>query len=205
MRPSSIDRLDPEIREAIGRLREGGRTLDEILAHLRALEVSVSRSALGRHVRGLEKAGERLRRTRAIAEALVPRLGDGGENRVARLNIELMHGAINGIVMRAAEAEEAEGGGAGEDGEDRPAPTMEAKEAMELSKGLLALAQAQKIDAEFLAKVEERAAARAREAAAKEVERVGKERGIGRDTLDAIKAGIFGVKAAAPAVAGRPA
>ena len=62
-RPSSISRLPPEIREAIGALRQDGRTIDEILAKLRELApaAEVSRSALGRHVQVLDRIGEQLR------------------------------------------------------------------------------------------------------------------------------------------------
>ena len=38
-RPSKIDRLPQELRDAIGDLRRQGRTIDEILAHLRSLGV----------------------------------------------------------------------------------------------------------------------------------------------------------------------
>lgn len=46
-RPSSVDRLPAEMRDAIGRLRDAGHTIDEIMAHLADMESMVSRSALG--------------------------------------------------------------------------------------------------------------------------------------------------------------
>ena len=53
-RRSTIKRLPKAIQERIGELREAGRTIDEILAKLAELDVEVSRSALGRHVKALE-------------------------------------------------------------------------------------------------------------------------------------------------------
>jgi hypothetical protein len=94
-RPSKVDRLPTEIREAIGRLRETGHTIDEILVHLRTLGVDdVSRSGLGRHVQDLDAIGERIRRSRAVATAMVERYGEEKEGKLARLNIELMHATV---------------------------------------------------------------------------------------------------------------
>ncbi|MGO1078328.1 phage protein Gp27 family protein [Inquilinus sp. CA228] len=94
-RPSKIDRLPGEFREAIGRLREQGHTIDEILAHLRSLGVdTISRTGLGEHVQKLDAIGERIRQSRAMARELVERYGEAGEDRLARLNIELLHDLV---------------------------------------------------------------------------------------------------------------
>ena len=55
-RKSSITRLEPEIRDFIGKLRDQGRTLDEIMKELRKLDLDEypSRSALGRHTKQLD-------------------------------------------------------------------------------------------------------------------------------------------------------
>ena len=50
-RPSTVDRLPIEARLAIKQLRAAGGTLDEIMAKLGEIGVTVSRSALGRHVK----------------------------------------------------------------------------------------------------------------------------------------------------------
>jgi hypothetical protein len=70
---STVSRLPAEVRELIGRLRRDGRTIDEILAKLHELDVSISRSALARHTRKLDAIGAQLHHSRAIAEALVAR------------------------------------------------------------------------------------------------------------------------------------
>lgn len=93
-RSSSIDRQPPEIQELISKLRFQGRTIDEILAQLKALDVEVARSSLGRHVKSLASASERMRHSRNMATALVERFGSEPDNKLARLNLELMHGAM---------------------------------------------------------------------------------------------------------------
>jgi DNA-binding transcriptional ArsR family regulator len=53
---STIRRLPAELREMIARLRQNGLTIDEIMAKLHELDVGVSRSALGRHIKLLDEA-----------------------------------------------------------------------------------------------------------------------------------------------------
>ena len=53
-----MKRLPEKVREEIGRLREKGRTLDEILAYLKTLGAEVSRSALGRYTKNVDAIAE---------------------------------------------------------------------------------------------------------------------------------------------------
>ena len=137
-KPSSIDRLPEEIRAEVGRLRLQGRTIDEILAHLKALDVEISRSALGRHVKRLATLQERIRQSREMSTALVAQFGDQPDNKLQRLNLELM----NGIILQAITATEED-----EDGEPRPV-TFNPQEAKYLAEALSKLASAEKTDAE---------------------------------------------------------
>jgi DNA-binding transcriptional ArsR family regulator len=180
--PSSIDRQPPEIRELIGALRKQGRTIDEIMQKLGELSVDVSRSAVGRHVKGLAEVGERMRRSRDMAEALVARFGDEPDNRVARLNFELMHGLVFETLTAAAGSEE------GEDGEP---VTLGPQQVKFLTEALKNLASAQKADSERTMKVR---AEMAREAA-QAVDKVAKREGLSRPTIDMIKAEILGIAA----------
>lgn len=190
-RPSSVDRLPEEVRVEIGRLRGMGWTIDQILEHLRGLlDQAPSRSALGRHIQGLDALGERMRRSRHVAEALVRELGDAPESRTARLNIELLHSAILDLHMRAADGEE------GSDPEGLAALAGNPEGAMMLAKALDHLTRASRANVEFVAKAEARAAERAKRDAAKAVESVARAKGLSPETLAAIKEGIFGVKAA---------
>ncbi|MCA3349639.1 MAG: DUF3486 family protein [Roseomonas sp.] len=185
-RPSTIARLPGEIREAIGRLRDQGRTLDEILTHLQGMEVTVSRSALGRHVQQMDKVGERLRRSRAISEALVRQLGDAPESQTARLNIEMMHSFLFDFLASAEE-------GAEEGSEAALAHVRDPKSVALMAEAVQRLTTASRQNAEFVARVEDRAAAKAKAGAARAAEAVAREKGLSADTVRAIKASILGV------------
>jgi hypothetical protein len=185
-RPSTIARLPSEIREAIGRLRDQGRTLDEILTHLQGMEVTVSRSALGRHVQQMDKVGERLRRSRAISEALVRQLGDAPESQTARLNIEMMHSFLFDFLASAEE-------GAEEGSEAALAHVRDPKSVALMAEAVQRLTTASRQNVEFVARVEDRAAAKAKAGAARAAEAVAREKGLSADTVRAIKASILGV------------
>lgn len=192
-RPSSIDALDTKIQAEIGRLRMQGCTIDEIVAHLGTMHgATVSRSALGRHVKGLERVAEQIRRSREVATALVQQLGDAPESETARLNIEIMHSAILDLKMRSADGEKVDEGGAA-------ALAGNPEGIMLLSKAIDHLAKAQKSNLDFVAQVEKRVEDRTKRAAVVAVETVTRARGISGETAEAIKAAIFGVKAETPA------
>ena len=191
-RHSSIDKLPAQIREAIGKLRQDGHTIDEILAHLADMQSQVSRSALGRHIKGLDAIGEKMRRSRSVAEALVRELGDAPESRAARLNIELLHNTILDLFMRAADAE---GDPAQIDKSGQAMLDGNPEGAMMLAKALESLSRASKTNVEFLAAAEKRATEKAKAEAVEAVESVAKTQGLTGDTVAAIKASIFGVKA----------
>jgi hypothetical protein len=189
-RPSSIDRLPPEIRAEIGRLRGEGHTIDAILSHLADMRshVAVSRSALGRHIKGLDKIGEKMRQSRTVAEALVRELGDAPESRTARLNIELLHSAVMDLFMKAADGEDVhKAGQAALDGDPEGV--------MMLAKALDHLGRASKSNVEFIALAEKRAAEKAKQESFAAVEDVAKDAGLSGATVEMIKAKIFGVKA----------
>jgi hypothetical protein len=185
-RPSTIARLPGEIREAIGRLRDQGRTLDEILTHLQGMEVTVSRSALGRHVQQMDKVGERLRRSRAISEALVRQLGDAPESKTARLNIEMMHSFLFDFLASAEE-------GAEEGSEAALAHVRDPKSVALMAEAVQRLTTASRNNADYVARLEDRAAAKAKAGAARAAEAVAREKGLSADTVRAIKASILGV------------
>lgn len=136
-KPSSIDRLPEEVRSKIAELRRNGRTLDEILDHLQQLDVEVSRSALGRHVKSLAQIGEQMRRAETMAKFVVERFGEDSDDRLGRANMRILQGAL--LEMLAEDRIDEETG----------APiTLSAKEAKELSLAVQRLVSAQRMDAE---------------------------------------------------------
>jgi arginine repressor len=180
--PSSIDRLPEEVRTLIGRLRVQGRTIDEIMAHLGTMDVEISRSALGRHVKGLAALKERMEHSRNMAAALVDRFGDQTDNRLQRLNLELMHSVVMQTITATQE---------GDDGETSPV-TFSPEDAMFLARSLQSLASAAKTDGDRVIL----ATREAKKEAAQAVDRVAKrDGGLTRETVDTIKREILGIGA----------
>lgn len=177
--PSTIDRLPKELRELIGELRRNGRTIDEILGKLRELDVDVSRSALGRHVAKLADIAERMRHSRAVAEALVSQFGDQPDNKLARVNLELMHGIVMQTIT-AAEIDE-------ETGAAQPI-VFSPEDAMFLARSLQSLASAQKTDTERFLKIEEKT----RKEAAAKATAAAKAKGLTGETVDFIRKAVLG-------------
>lgn len=185
-RPSSIDQLEPEIREEIGRLRGHGHTLDEILAALRELGAEeISRSALGRHVKNMEQIGAKLRHSRNIAEALVRQLGDAPASRSAQLNIELLHSVILDLNLASEEKADADG---------LAALRGNPEGIMLLAKAIDHLTKSSKADIDNQKAIEERVEKRINAKNAVAIKDVAKEKGLSQETVDAIRARILGVK-----------
>lgn len=183
-RPSSIQRLPSEIREAIGRLRDGGHTIDEILEHLGRMEVAVSRSALGRHVQHLDKLGARLRQSRALAEGLVRQLGEQPGDQVARVNIELLHSFLAETLASADDE-------TSEHGEEARAALRNPKGAALFAEAVERLTKASRHNQEFVLKLEQRVKAEAAKSAAA----AGRDQGLTEETVSAITSRILGIAA----------
>lgn len=180
-RPSSIDRLDPEIKDLVGKLRiDFGWTIDEILKKLRELgQGDISRSALGRHVKSIEEVGAELRQSREMALALVGKVGDAPDDRVGDLNIELMQT----MMMRMLTSVDA-------DGDGQPL-VLDPKDQKFLSGAIKDLAGARKIHADTVLKVREEA----RKEAAKKAVDAAKTKGLSADTVDFIRKAVLGSEA----------
>ena len=189
MRPSSIDRMPEEIRAESGRLRAEGRTIDEILAQLRALGAPApSRSALGRHIKGLDRIGEQMRRSRTVAESLVRDLGRAPESQTARLNIELMHSIILDVFLRAADGEAI-------DGEGKAAISGDPEGLMFFAKALDHLGRANTSAIKAIQEAKKEGIEIGKKLAARAVEQAGRAQGLSRETVAAIRSAIFGVQA----------
>lgn len=182
MQASSIDKLDPEIREMIGKLRiDNGWTIDEILAKLRELgngAEKVSRSALGRHVRDLADVAQQMRDTQIYAEALAKEVGSEDEGRMLSVNAQLLQANMFRLMVAEADGEAVQFG---------------PKDAKALSETLRNLAQTRRTEIDVIEKAEKRAAEKARIAAAAAAEEVGKRAGVSPETLAEINRRIMGV------------
>ncbi|WP_215762843.1 DUF3486 family protein [Acetobacter sp. P1H12_c] len=183
-RPSSIDQLEPEIREEIGRLRGGGHTIDEILAALRELGAEdISRSALGRHVKNMEQIGAKLRHSRNIAEALVRQLGDAPASRSAQLNIELLHSVILDLNLASEDA----------DADGLAALKGNPEGIMLLAKAIDHLTKSSKADIENQKAIEERVEARVRKETDGKLKDAMKKQGLSKDVAAQIRKQVLGL------------
>ncbi len=173
-RPSSITRLDPQIRAEIDRLIRAGRyTLDEIVTHLRALGADTSRSSVGRYRKNAEEQMARYREAQAIAKTWIGKLNEDPNGDVGRLLTEMIRTLAFQTVDQLAGTEQI-----------KPASVML------LSKALKDLASADKITVERAARIREQALKEAAEAVSHAV----RKGGLTDETAAAIRAQILGMK-----------
>lgn len=140
-RKSSVQRQAPEVRDEINDRMDGGQTLDEIMVWLRENGVTeISRTALWRWGKQLDRIMAKARRSRMLAEVMVRSVKKTSENRLVQANIQSMHGVLMQLVD-AAENEES--------------VTIDSKDALNLSRSIAALALAEKSNAQKMIMVEE--------------------------------------------------
>ena len=179
-RPSSVDRLDPEIRALIGHLRiDKGWTIDEIRARLVEMgqQDVPSRSALGRHVRGLSDVTADLRQTQIYAEALAKEAGSKNAGQLLDVNAQLLHANMFKLMLAEKDGEGIQLG---------------PKEAKEFSEALRNLALMRKTELDVLEKAEKRASDKATKAAAEKAVTAARSKGLSKDTVDAIRFAVLG-------------
>lgn len=179
--PSTIDRLDPEIRELIAQLRiDKGFTIDEIRAALVKVigeERVPSRSALGRHVRGLAEVSADLRETQIYAEALAREAGSKTGNQLLDMNAQLLQANMFKLMLAEREGE---------------GILLSPKEAKEFSEALRNVALMRKTEQDVIAKAEQRAAEKERLASADKATSAARAKGLSKDTVDAIRRAVLG-------------
>lgn len=179
-RTSSVSRLPVEVREKIALLRDQGRTLDEIMAALNSLDVDVSRSALGRYTKKMDRVAADLRKSRELAQAVARQFGDKEVSQVARTNMELTHTLLMKLMIG---------------GDDQESVVLDAKEAMFIATALEKLTKASKVDFEAqLLAAREQARIEATEKAAEKATEVARKQGLSASIIHDIKTNILGVE-----------
>lgn len=178
--PSTIDKLDQEVRELIGQLRmDHGWTIDEILQRLKDMGQSVSRSALGRHVRTLQDVAAEMRESQAMATALAREVGDADQSRMLDVNVQLLQSNMFKLMLAANE----------EDGEG---VQLGAKDAKAFADALRSIALTRKTDLDLVERAEKRAADKAKLEAADKATTAARSKGLSKDTVDAIRRAVLG-------------
>lgn len=202
-RPSSIDRMDQEIRDEIFRLRFGqGRHIHEIIAHLKAMGAEPpSPTALGRHLKGLSEQmkakmdaelgmlAPAMQFANAFAEAVTSKIEAADGDNKLRATRELMQTQIFRMVIASASA-----------AEDNPdAPVLSVKELFALSRTLQTLAQAERTEDQRIREAVEAALAEQkriadeqRAAAAEAAAQVVKKGGMSAETVELVFKTVLG-------------
>lgn len=176
---SKIDRLSPEIRNAIAEAVERGLTLDQITAHIRSMGVEVSRSGVYRHIKTYATTVDKLRQTREVAAAFASELGAVADDKSGRLLIDLLQGIVFKTLMAATEGDNTEG-------------AFDPKELMMLAAAIKSAQQALTIDTDREQKIRADQDRKAREAAAADVDKVVRQRGLPADVARQLRNAIVG-------------
>lgn len=109
-RKSSIDKLDPRVKELIDELlRDGRHTLDEIKQQISAEYPEAqqpSRSSLGRYSQHIDKIGQRLRESREVAKVWADRLGNEPQGDIGKMVMELLRTLSFDVALEMSEPDE---------------------------------------------------------------------------------------------------
>lgn len=188
-RPSTIDLLPAEIREALHAwLRDPAITQTEATERLNALledvgaEQKVSRHAVNRYDMKMREVGERLRQSRQVAEMWVGKLGAAPQGQLGHLINETLRTLAFELTLKLTDGELNE--------ETMPAVIDQLKQ-LSLSVVRLERAASENIKREEEIRKQERA--RVAEQAAREMEQTAQEAGWSRETVQAAKQRILGL------------
>lgn len=170
--------LSAEDREELNRkIGAGSWTIDELLEWLNALDYEISRSSLGRHTSKINDIGKKLRESREITEALVSELGDSAtQGKQGRLLVEMTRNIVFDLLVKIQDEK----------------LDIDSKDVAMLGKGLAELGRALRLDQDFEERIRTQIEKEVRESAASSVEKIGREKGISQDTIDAIVNGALG-------------
>lgn len=173
-RKSAITRMDPRIREAVDTaIREGRATITDIVAIIRGMGGSASKSSVGRYKLSVEAQMEHYRQAQALAKTWAEQLPENGD--VSQLTRQI----LSVLAFRAAN-DMSEG------------EIIEGQEVSFLARAMKDIAASAKTDIETRAKIR----AEALKAATKAAEQVVAQAGLTDDQWALIRAKFLGVDVA---------
>ena len=178
-RRSTVAALPAELVQACNGLIREGRTIAEILQALQSLGANVSRSAVGRYVKGARDAMEKYRQAQEVAKVWVDKLEAEPGGDVARLLPEMLRVVAWQSLSELGEAQQ----------------PVKAMDVMLLARALKDLAGANKthVDVELqLRRLREQVRAQA-DAAARKVESMTRQAGMSDELVASIRQRILGV------------
>ena len=171
-RKSSIQRLDPRVKEAVdAAIREGRATIDELVALIAQHGGSASRSAVGRYVRSAEQQMARYREAQEVARTWIGRIEADPAGDVGRLLSEM----LRTVALQQIDSIE--------DGSATP------KDTALLARAIHSLASADKVSVERALRLRREAAT----AAAAAADQVARREGLQPSTVQELRRAILGV------------
>ncbi|HHH12944.1 MAG TPA: DUF3486 family protein [Thiolapillus brandeum] len=187
-RPSTIDRLPPDVLEKLQELLrdprvtqlEATRRINAILEEDGRPE-RLSKSSVNRYAQRMERVGERLRQSREVAEMWIARLGAQPQGQLGHLVNEILRTFAFDLSLQLQD------GLAALDEETMPAAVKMVKE---LSIAIHRLEQAAGENVKREAEIREQARREAAEAA----EKVARQGGLSADSVQEIRRAILGVR-----------
>lgn len=183
---STIELLEPVLRQAIDGLLRKGKTLDQILDHLAELgaEDAVSRSALGRYAKRTKKNWERFQEAQKVAGVWIKKLDEDPHGDVGKLVAEMLKTVSFVTIDQMLENDK------DEDGNDQAPATPQ--EIMFLAKAIKDLETAGATSLKRELAVREEIERQAKKVAT-QTEKTLKEQGLSDDTVQLIKSNILGI------------
>lgn len=175
---SKIARLPEELRAQIHRMVESGLSVDEIKEHLNKLSVDVGRSAVGEYARKHREAIQAMRDAAEIARAIGQSFQDLPEDRVPRLNSQILHTLINKVLLAEVKGESVE---------------IKAQDVHFLARALKDTNSAVVIDVDHKMKLRAQAKEEERQEAARRVVDAGRLKGWSAEFVQGARAAILGV------------
>jgi len=176
---STIQQLPEDIKLELDKLIKDGRyTIDQLVEYLQDQGAPVSRSAVGRHKKKMDRALERLRQSGEVTKVLVKELGDKTEGEMSSAMREILRSMVFDFMMEGEK--------------------VEPKQFMFIAKTLKDIEQTAQISTKREREVREEMKQIARDQAqeaAKEVDKITKQAGLSGEFADEIRRQILGVGA----------
>lgn len=173
---SSIQLLPGDVFEEVNRLYRENATIEQIIDRVAEMGETISRSAMGRYTKNLNRLNERIAAGRDMANAIMEKFGEAPENKQADMNIHLLQAILTEIAIAA-------------DNPDGDGVKLKPLDAMLLAKALDHMAKAKKTDIETTRKIREEAV----KDAAKAATTTAKKKGLSKEAVDEINASIMGI------------
>lgn len=179
---SSIKKLPKEVQQRLQDLYEADATLDDIhdalvdfLEQMDGDWQPPSRSAIHRDRRNYEATAAKMREAREMAQAVATEIGEIPEDKTGQLLVDMLRTLIFKVLQSKVEGED---------------PDVSPQDFMFLGRTLRDVASASQITTRQAKEIRNETASEA----AKRAEKTAAERGLTKETADAIKKNILGIR-----------